>query len=310
VPAPCNRALRPQGPRPRLGIVPVGGVHPSLRACPATTPAAFIGLEADGARTKPRMAQRFSGRPGRPVPAERGGSWRARVAASTTMQKADWSNTTVLGSNLAEQITKLKSEIDGQIGVGGSAALVRSLLAEKLLGELHLLVFPLTLGGDGARLLPSGPTAERFEAHQLADTCQRRDPPRPRGRLTGDRRRGRCCSCPLLISDASCHSEGEAYPQPPRPLLDPVRDYLCAARCAVLSSFRVDGEPQQVGRPLPGGNGAPAGQWKDRAAVGGQSSTRPPGSRSSSTTPTTRCTGGIRGRAEDSTDGRARSMTR
>jgi hypothetical protein len=44
------------------------------------------------------------------------------------MRKADWNNTTVLGGNLAEEITKLKSEIDGQIGVGGSATLVRWLL--------------------------------------------------------------------------------------------------------------------------------------------------------------------------------------
>lgn len=37
-------------------------------------------------------------------------------------------------------------------GVGGSAALVRWLLANRLLDELHMLVFPLILAGDGARL--------------------------------------------------------------------------------------------------------------------------------------------------------------
>lgn len=74
-----------------------------------------------------------------------------KYVVSTTLEKADWANTTVLGGNLVEGITKLKSDIDGQIGIGGSATLVRSLLAENLLDELHLLVFPLILGGDGAR---------------------------------------------------------------------------------------------------------------------------------------------------------------
>src|SRR5260370_24961616 len=75
-----------------------------------------------------------------------------KYVVSTTLEKADWSNTTVLGGNLVQEITELKSEIDGQLGVGRSASLVRWPLAEKLLDQLHLLVFPLILGGEGATL--------------------------------------------------------------------------------------------------------------------------------------------------------------
>ena len=74
----------------------------------------------------------------------------------------------VLGGNLVEEITKLKNETGGQVGAGGSATLVRWLLAEKLLGELHLLVLPLVMGGDGARLYrpDQPPSALRLTSSQ------------------------------------------------------------------------------------------------------------------------------------------------
>jgi PPOX class probable F420-dependent enzyme len=49
-----------------------------------------------------------------------------------------------------------------------------------------------------------------------------------------------------LISDGSSNSGRKAHQQPPRRLLDPVRGYLEAARCAVLASLRADGGPHQV----------------------------------------------------------------
>jgi dihydrofolate reductase len=70
---------------------------------------------------------------------------------STTLQSADWQNSTILSGDFAEAIRKVKDEVDGIILVAGSATLVQGLIANDLLDELRLMVFPVTLGG-GKRL--------------------------------------------------------------------------------------------------------------------------------------------------------------
>jgi dihydrofolate reductase len=70
---------------------------------------------------------------------------------STTLESADWQNTTVLSGDFAASIAKAKEEVDGVILVAGSAQLVQGLIAADLLDELRLMVFPVTLGG-GKRL--------------------------------------------------------------------------------------------------------------------------------------------------------------
>jgi dihydrofolate reductase len=70
---------------------------------------------------------------------------------STTLESADWQNTTLLSGDFATDIRRAKDEVDGVILVAGSAALVQGLIANDLLDELRLMVFPVTLGG-GKRL--------------------------------------------------------------------------------------------------------------------------------------------------------------
>lgn len=70
---------------------------------------------------------------------------------STTLESADWQNTTVLSGDFATDIAQVKEEVDGVILVAGSATLVQGLIAADLLDELRLMVFPVTLGG-GKRL--------------------------------------------------------------------------------------------------------------------------------------------------------------
>jgi dihydrofolate reductase len=78
-----------------------------------------------------------------------------KIVISSTMDKADWQNTTVVNTGLRKEITALKQELGSNINVSGSATLVRWLLKEHLLDELHLLVFPVVMGG-GSRLFTEG----------------------------------------------------------------------------------------------------------------------------------------------------------
>jgi len=77
---------------------------------------------------------------------------------SSTLETATWSNSTILGPYDPGTIRRLKDEVDGGIYVSGSGTLVRALLADGLVDELHLFVYPLTRG-SGPRLFPDGAAA-------------------------------------------------------------------------------------------------------------------------------------------------------
>jgi dihydrofolate reductase len=81
-----------------------------------------------------------------------------KYVVSSTLSEAEWNNSTVLGGDLVEEVTKLKREVDGVILVAGSAQLVQALVENDLLDELRLMVFPVLLG-SGKRLF--GASAEK-----------------------------------------------------------------------------------------------------------------------------------------------------
>jgi dihydrofolate reductase len=74
---------------------------------------------------------------------------------SRTLKKPIWRNTTIIRDNVIESVRALKAEAGGNILTDGSSQLVHALLAADLVDELHLLVYPLTLG-SGKRVLPNG----------------------------------------------------------------------------------------------------------------------------------------------------------
>ena len=74
-----------------------------------------------------------------------------KFVVSTTLERADWTNSTVLTGDVVEAVSKLRRDFDGDIVVHGSARLVQTLIKHDLVDELRLMVFPVLLG-SGKRL--------------------------------------------------------------------------------------------------------------------------------------------------------------
>ena len=78
-----------------------------------------------------------------------------KLVVSTTLDSLDWQNSTLIGGNVVEELTRLKQQPGKNIGITGSGTLVRSLLRDGVLDELRLLVHPIAVG-SGKRLFPDG----------------------------------------------------------------------------------------------------------------------------------------------------------
>jgi dihydrofolate reductase len=78
-----------------------------------------------------------------------------KYVVSTTMTTAEWKNSSLLRGDLVEEVTKLKQMPGKNINLSGSPTLARSLLRERLIDELWLLIVPTVLG-KGSRLFPDG----------------------------------------------------------------------------------------------------------------------------------------------------------
>ena len=89
-----------------------------------------------------------------------------KYVVSSTLQKADWNNSTVLKGDVVEEVSKLRQRLDGDIVVHGSARLVQTLIECDLVDELRLMIFPVVLG-SGKRLF--GDTTDKKRL-RLADS--------------------------------------------------------------------------------------------------------------------------------------------
>ena len=85
-----------------------------------------------------------------------------KYVVTSTLRDPEWTNSTVLSGDVADEITKLKQEQAGDIVVHGSAQLVQSLIENDLVDELRLMVFPVVLG-TGKRLFGETTDKKRLQ---------------------------------------------------------------------------------------------------------------------------------------------------
>jgi dihydrofolate reductase len=79
----------------------------------------------------------------------------AKYVVSKTLEKPIWRNTTIIRDDVVAAVRRLKAAPGKSILTDGSQQLVHTLLEHDLVDELHLLLYPLILGG-GKRLFPEG----------------------------------------------------------------------------------------------------------------------------------------------------------
>jgi len=89
-----------------------------------------------------------------------------KFVVSTTLDEAEWNNSTLIKENVAEEVSKLKQQPGGDILIAGSRQLVHALMQDDLIDEYRLMVFPVVLG-SGKRLFADGSEARVL---QLVET--------------------------------------------------------------------------------------------------------------------------------------------
>jgi dihydrofolate reductase len=86
--------------------------------------------------------------------AERLNSTRKHVASST-LERAEWNNSTLITGDVAEYVATLKSQDGPEIQIHGSPGLIQALLTHDLIDEFRMWIFPVVIG-TGKRFFGDG----------------------------------------------------------------------------------------------------------------------------------------------------------
>jgi dihydrofolate reductase len=85
-----------------------------------------------------------------------------KYVISTTLDRLDWTPSTLLNADVGEQIKKVKDTDGPELQVHGSANLIQTLLKNDLIDEFRLKIFPVTIGA-GKRLFGAGTFPASFK---------------------------------------------------------------------------------------------------------------------------------------------------
>lgn len=77
---------------------------------------------------------------------------------STTLQTAEWQNSTIIRADVPAALAQLKQTVAGDLLVAGSVQLIKTIMAHNLVDQFNLLVYPVVRGA-GLRLFGKGQTA-------------------------------------------------------------------------------------------------------------------------------------------------------
>lgn len=91
-----------------------------------------------------------------------------KYVVSNTLTDPTWHNTTVISGDVVKEISELRDRTEGMILVAGSGDLFNTLLANDLVDELRLMLFPVVLG-TGQKLFTD---AEQAKTLRLTDAKQ------------------------------------------------------------------------------------------------------------------------------------------
>ncbi|WP_433191822.1 dihydrofolate reductase family protein [Nocardia sp. CA-107356] len=110
-----------------------------------------------GRRTYEAFAELYGGRAHKPMWADRLDAI-PKYVFSSTLEKADWGNPTIVRGDVLAEVTRLKQQHGGNLLIMGHGLLGETLLRERLIDVIDLAIYPL-LAGSGKQFFREGQDA-------------------------------------------------------------------------------------------------------------------------------------------------------